>query len=256
MDLGDFGEVLRAISSNSLVPERVVVVVPRFADLLFQGAIEQTQAGLASYLEYITMQRKARREKTGELQSHEFFATVLGIPIGSPMEAALGMSSLDQSLRRSIAGAVLAISAAEAQVNEWAPDVGGWSDNEDREPLVKKMKLVAEKASQSLDIGREPFQTLQRSVDYRNDLVHPKPEERQLDLSTPRAPGRDLSLRARETCLAVRKSLLMLADVLGVSRPPYLAYCPPGNFADDEAWSTAVVMTGLPDDPDFPKVGS
>jgi hypothetical protein len=38
--LGDFGEVLAAITKHSFVAERIALV-PRFADMLFQGAIEQ-----------------------------------------------------------------------------------------------------------------------------------------------------------------------------------------------------------------------
>lgn len=68
-------------------------------------------------------------------------------------------------------------------------------------------------------------------------------------------PGLDLSHRAREACSLVRASLINLADLLGVDRPEYLTYCPPGDFRDDHSWSTAVVMTGVREDPDFPKKG-
>ncbi len=51
----------------------------------------------------------------------------------------------------------------------------------------------------------------------------------------------------------MRQALVQLADVLGFSRPRYLAYCPPADFKDDSVWSGAVVMTGTRDDPDFPE---
>jgi hypothetical protein len=178
---------------------------------------------------------------------------VLGIPLGGPFEAALGMSWLDESLRRSIAGVVLAVSAAEAQVNEWAEAAGGWATGEDKENLVRKMKRLAAKSSLWLNIGGAPFQRFQECVDFRHELVHPKANERELKIASGPVPGLDLSLKARETCQLVRKSLIAVADVLGLSRPKYLAYCPPGDFRDDQLWSSAVVMAGVREDPDFPK---
>lgn len=252
--LKDFGEVLRAITKHGFVAERVVLA-PRFADMLFQGAVEQTEAGLARYHEYLSKRQQAKSEKTGDLQPNEFFAMVLGIPIAGPFEAAVGMSALDESIRRSIAGIILAISAAEAQINEWVVALGGWSRNEDGKTLVRKMKALAAKGSRTLNTGQDPYQALQSCVDFRNDLVHPKPKERELILASPQAPGRDLSLRARQTCFLVRQTLVEIADLLGLTRPRYLAYCPAGDFKDEAVWATAVVMTGVRDDPDFPKLG-
>lgn len=180
--LGGFEDVLRTITSTHFTPERVVVI-PRFAGLLFQAAVEQTQAGLANYLQYLSAKHKAREEKSGNLDGPEFFAMVLGIPIGGPIEAALGMSSLDESLRHSIAGITLAVSAAEAQINEWVNAKGGWIEDEDRETLVRKMKLLAAKADRELDVGRAPFQRLHECVGFRNDLVHPKHKEKELAAS-------------------------------------------------------------------------
>lgn len=77
--LSGFEAVLRATTSSQFVPRRVVVV-PRFAGLLFQAAVEQSQAGLTSYLQYLSAKQKAREEKTGDLDGPEFFAMVLGIP--------------------------------------------------------------------------------------------------------------------------------------------------------------------------------
>lgn len=163
------------------------------------------------------------------------------------------MSWLDESLRRSIAGLVLAVSSAEAQMNEWTELAGGRAAGEDRETLVRKMKLLAAKKRVPLDIGVAPFQRLQECIDFRHELVHPKATSRELKIASPPIPGVDLSLLARETCLMVRQSLIMVADRLGVSKPSYLAYCPAGHFRDDRLWSTAVAMTGVREDPEFPK---
>lgn len=249
--VGDFEQALRVVVGKDFHSDHVVVT-PRFAGLLFQGAVEQTQAGLDCYLRYVSAKREAKESRSGDLESHEFLAMILGIPTGGPVDAALGMSWLDESLRRSIAGIVLAIAAAEAQVNEWVESAGGWGQGEDQESLVRKMKLLAAKKSVTLDIGAAPFQRLQERVEFRHELVHPKAKERELDMAAAPVPGLDLSLGARETCLLVRESLIALAVRLGMARPRFLAYCPAGDFRDIQLWSTAVVMTGVREDPDFP----
>jgi len=163
-------------------------------------------------------------------------------------------SLLDRSLRRSISAIGLAISAAEAQVNEWAVGEGGWTENEDRETLVKKMKTLAAKTGKNLDIGRSPFQNLHRQVRFRHDLIHPKALPQEVELGGTEAPGRGPSVEARQTCFFVRESLIYVARTIGVDAPRYLAYCPPSGYEDDDVWWNASGMTGARDDPDFPNL--
>lgn len=248
----DMSETLEVIPNHGFEP-RSVVVIPRFADMLFRGAIEQAEAGLNSYLQSVAITIRSHREKVGELLPKEFLARILKIPIGGPVDAATGMRLLDLSVRQSIAAIVLAISAAESQVNEWVDALGGWSNSEDAKSLVRKLKILAAKSSQTLDIGSAPFQDLNQCVKFRNQLVHPKPYEQEISLVSSQEPGRDLSLRARRTCLRVRESLVRVADVLQLERPAYLAYCPPGDFSQDDIWGTASLLTGVREDPDFPR---
>ncbi len=91
---------------------------------------------------------------------------------------------------------------------------------------------------------------------FRNRLVHSEPEAQRLPLTglqSP-APGRPVSVEARKSCLAVRQSLLAVAEATGRPAPRYLAYCPAGDAEDDELWATATVLTGLREDPDFPRL--
>jgi hypothetical protein len=245
------GHSLEVIPNYRFMPE-TVIVVPRIAHLLFQGAVEQAERGLNEYWESLAITVRSNIDEVGKFFKPAFLDMILKVPLSNPVDFSLATSLLDRSLRSSIASIGLAISCAEAQVNDWADRVGGWQAGEDNEPVVRKFRLVAKKLSIELDIGASPFQEMQSHATFRHELVHPKPIEQELGLNVSRSPGRDLSVQARRTCWAVRRCLIEVSDKLGFSRPRYLNYCPAGDPEDDEAWKNAVVMTGVRPDPDFP----
>jgi hypothetical protein len=178
---------------------------------------------------------------------------------GAAFEFMMAMSEQDAAVRSAIPATVFAVATAEAQVNGWAAERGGWvaagKDDEDRLCLVQKCKALAAKAKVSLDVGRQPYQDLRAVVKRRDELVHAKSEEQLVPLVGPTTvQGRSLSVYARQSCSVVRRSLVDLARAIGEDPPRYLAYCPPCEPDDDEGWRRAVGMTGAREDPDFPKV--
>jgi hypothetical protein len=163
----------------------------------------------------------------------------------------------DGAIRPAVVAVILVVATAEAQVNAWAQEFGGWQvkgkDNEGRYGLVRKCEALAAKAGKTLDTQASPFRDLRSVVKRRNDFVHSSPAEEVVAMIGPDSiPGRALSLEARESCLIVRQSLVDLARVIGVEPPRYLAYCPPGRPDDEEEWGKASIWTGMRDDRDFP----
>lgn len=168
-------------------------------------------------------------------------------------------SAQDAAVRSSITAIVLAVAAAEAQVNRWTAARGGWTateaEDEDKFDLVRKCKALANRMNVRLDIGRRPYQDLREVVKRRNDLVHSKPEEHLVPLiGSGTIPGRGLSVEARRSCKVVRDSMVAMARAISEQPPRYLANCPPTPPDDDDAWRMAIISTGMRDDPDFPKV--
>jgi hypothetical protein len=211
---------------------------------------------LTLYWQSLAMTIRANLEMADKAVEPNFLQAILAVPLDDPVDFTIATTLLDRSVRRSISAVGLAVSAAEAQVNEWAEARGGWRDREDLEPLVRKMRYVARKFGRDIDIGRSPFQELQSLVDFRHDVTHPKPIPQDVRLGGTEAPGRGPSIQARKTCFFIRRCLVDVARSIGLDPPRYLAYCPPGPYDDDNAWRTAVVMTGVREDPDFPRVGS
>lgn len=248
-------EALVAIPRHSFV-YTTAIVTARIADLLFQGAVEQAEEGLRLYWQSLAMTIRANMEMAKGVVEPNFLQAILAVPLDDPIDFAIATGLLDRSLRRSVSAIGLAVSAAEAQVNDWVEELGGWREREDLETLVRKMKIVAAKAGSDLDIGRSPFQEMQSLVDFRHDITHPKPIPQDVRLGGTEAPGHGPSVQARKTCSFVRRCLIEVAGAIGRAPPRYLAYCPPGRYDDDDAWRAAVIMTGARDDPDFPPIGS
>jgi hypothetical protein len=71
----------------------------------------------------------------------------------SPFEFMMAMSEQDAAVRSAIPATVLAVATAEAQVNAWAAERGGWMDDEGKLSVVQKCKALAAKAKVPLDIG-------------------------------------------------------------------------------------------------------
>lgn len=246
----DVAKAIEVIPQHGFVPE-TVVVVPAVTDQLYQGAVEQAEAALNKYLQSVAIAIRSDLESARKLLPPPMLERFLKVPIADPFDFVMSTAFLDQALRHGMASIALAISAGESQVNEWVETLGSWESGEDNESLVKKMKVLARKAGADLDIGRNPFQSLQRSVDFRHELIHPQPIEKEFELGTAAGPGRDMSIQARSACLHVRECLIEVAGVLHIRPPAYLRYCPPCQPDDDEAWENAVVLTGVRPDPDF-----
>jgi len=106
----------------------------------------------------------------------------------------------------------------------------------------------------SLDALAKARQDLAAAVVWRKRIVHGDAHRFAVQLGGEASfrPGHSLSVEARRACFAVRRSLMATAERLGLDAPNYLAYCPPVDPTDDEAWRTAEVMTGVRADPDFP----
>lgn len=252
----DTASALEVIARDGFVPDKAVVVAD-IAELLFRGAVEQAESSVTEYEEAVAIGvRVAMQTGAKGVLPQELIDWAMSYPVDDPIDTVIASSLLDRSLRRSIGAITLAIAAGEAQVNSWASDGSGWAYGEDKESLVRKLKLAASKRGTTIDIGRDPFQALDQLVDFRNDLVHPKPVEQELTLADAEAPARDMSVRARRCCLLVREALIEVATSIREPCPRYLAYCPPGSPDDAQAWRHASLQTGVRDDPDFPPLST
>ena len=234
-------DVLRLVAMGGFFP-RTVDVVPDLADVLFQEAVHQAEESVRKVSE-------AARH-TQELMERD--------PTTDLAPWILATSALDRAVRASIASIVLAIAAAEAQVNQWAYESNGWKGREDRLAVERKCQVLAKRAGHLVNLGQHPYQELHRMAQRRNAFLHSKPVPQSLPLTGARSPvpGSSISIEARETCVAVRSTLVDLARRIVAPSPSHLAYCPPGAANDDAAWSSASLMTGTRPDPDFPTVAS
>jgi hypothetical protein len=228
-------DVLRLVGTGEFFPT-TVEVVPDLAEMLFMEAVHQAEASLLNV-------NSAAGHLDGLLEDEKDI-----------LSAVLVQSKLDRAVRASIASIVLAIAAGEAQINRWANEFGGWTQDDDHLGLGRKCEALARRVGRPLSLGAPPYQQLQQAVMRRNAFVHSKPVAEQVPATGAGAPapGRSLSVEARLTCLAVRRSFVDLAGRLDLSLPEYLAYCPSAAADDDAAWTSATVMTGVREDPDFP----
>jgi hypothetical protein len=230
-------DVLGLVGTGEFLPTRIEVV-PDLAEMLFMEAVHQAEASLlkvdsaAGHLDIL-------RQNTKDIVS-----------------AMLVESELDRAVRASIASIILAVAAGEAQINRWADELGGWTQDEDRLGLGRKCEALANRVGRPLSLGAAPYQQLQQAVARRNAFVHSEPVAEQVPATgagVP-APGRSMSVEARATCLTARRSFVDLARRLDVPPPRYLAYCPPAEPDDDAAWTAASLMTGVRPDHDFPPI--
>lgn len=230
-------EVLQLVGSGEFFP-RTVNVVPDLAALLFTEAVHQAEISVGRLL-----------------SAREHIATFAERDVAkNPIPWVLATGELDRSVRASIASMVLAVAAAEAQVNLWAESLGGWRDREDRLPVTRKCQVLAVRVGQPVSLGEGPYQQLHQGAKRRNRFVHSRPVPEPVAVLGAKAvmPGSSISVEARSLCFAVRSSFIDLARRLGTPAPSYLAYCPPANPHDEAAWSSASIMTGTRSDPDFP----
>lgn len=231
-------DVIRMVGEGEFFPG-TVDVVPDLAPILFMEAVHQAEISLGRLAE-------AGRHLDGMEAAEE----------PAPTTWVLASSELDRSVRASIAAIVLAIAAGEAQINTWAESRGGWRKDEDGLGVAEKCRVLADRVGSPIDLGSAPHQDLKVATKRRNALVHSMPVPQRMAATGARAPipGISISVEARATCLAVRSSFVDLAGRLDVAPPGYLAYCPPAPADDDQAWATAIVMTGTRRDPVFPTV--
>jgi hypothetical protein len=232
-------------TAHLLLAEDLVVrhldVVPDLSGLLFQEAVRQASRSTAEL-------ELAERERVRLLES----------PRGSPIPLVLWAGHLDRATQAAIAAVMLSVSAAEAQVNQWAARFGGWQGGQDRMSLAKKCLDLADRGEAPSSDGDAWLVELRQAVRLRNDLVHAKPLARPIAAEGPQslANARAISVEARRSCLTVRRTLLRVAQSLQVASPPHLAYCPDVDLSDDRNWGTAEVMTGVRQDVDFPPLGA
>lgn len=139
---------------------------------------------------------------------------------------------------------VFAVATAEAQVNAW----GQWTGKEDNQPIAEKCKSLARSRGCTLSLGRGEGQWFMEAISIRHDIVHAKPGTEERDITV--VDHDSLALRARRSCVGVRHVLIDLATCLDEPPPRYLAMCPldPDDIA---AWHSAVVLSGVRDDPVF-----
>ena len=232
--------VLHLLVEEGFFPE-TVSIVPRLSDTLFNAAVRSAQESVGH------LQQAVRH--VGELAQAEGEAYIFPY--------VLAAHSLDLTVETGITSIVLAISAAESQLNHWASESGGWQADEDRLAADRKVQVLAGRAGKSIDLGVPPHQRLSAAVARRNEYVHSGPTQRTMSLRGVEsvAPGRSMSIEARAACLGVRESLLDLANVLGAPKPAYIRVCPPGDPLDESVWSNALMMSGVRDDPEFPPLG-
>jgi hypothetical protein len=232
-------DVLAMVGSSAFFP-RTVEVVPDLADLLFAEAVHQAE---------VSLQKLRAADPHIQEAIHTDIET-------NPLPWVFATSELDRAVRASITSIVLAIAAAEAQANRWAIESGGWNAEEDRLSVTRKCQVLAERVGGSVTLGQPPYQQLGHAVKMRNAFVHSMPIPEPVPVTGARTvvPGTSISVEARATCLAVRSSFVDLARRLTVPLPKYLATCPPVAPDNDAVWTSATVMTGSREDPDFPRV--
>ena len=233
--------VLELVGTGEFFPLSVDVV-PDLAEMLFKEAVQQAEQSL---------------ERVHAARTHsESLRDASSDP--NPISWVMATSELDRAVRSGITSVVLAIAAAEAQINAWASSLGGWSESEDRLAVGEKCKTLAARVRDPIGLNAPPYQQLHVATKRRNSFLHSMPVPQPVPVTGSRAPapGLSISLEARSTCLAVRSSFVDLARRLRMTPPAYLAYCPPTRADDDAAWSSATVMTGTRADPDFPPIVS
>lgn len=231
----DSAGVLKLVGTGQFFP-RSVEIVPDLAELLFMEAVKQAEASV------------------GHLQqAAPHIAELAGEGIErKPIAWVLGTTELDRAVRAAIASIILAIAAGEAQVDYWADARGGWQDDEDRSGVAEKCVTLAQRFGAAVHLGGPPYQGLHVAAKRRNSLVHSKPIPQIVPAIGAGAPlpGRTISIEARTTCLAVRRSFVDVARHLAIDRPRFLAYCPDVDPTDDQTWWGATVLTGIRSDAD------
>lgn len=237
-------EILRLLGEGSLRLD-AATVVPDIADYLFKHAVAQAEESLGKYLE--SERELALLEASGDEGDEAIRFT-------------LHAGALDRSVARAVTSIILAIAAAEAQLNKWAEERGGWRkrgrQDEDRLPPHEKCRVLAARQGMKISMDDAPWAGLREAVWLRNRIVHSKPAREVVSLSSEarHVPGYEQSLEARRASWAVRRALVTLARILETGPPDYLAYCPPDPPEDDDVWRNASIMTGMREDPDFPPV--
>jgi len=175
------------------------------------------------------------------------------------------MGALDRSVEASRAAVIIAVAALEAFINDAARGLPSWSDEEDKVSIEKKWIVVPERLAggRTFDKGQQPYQDFHKLVALRNRLVHPSPREDffsgEFSLVAAMLPSSKLDVGTndgRKACATARRMILEFCRLVRLSRPSWCAYVPPTKETDLESWSTANILTGIRDDPDFPKVGN
>lgn len=234
------GEILARLNDETLAPA-YVLIEPDLAGHLFQQAVARAE-------------ESTHKANEASQTARALIGSADSTPQLNPW--VLGAGAADRALRAGVEAVILAVAAAEAQVNRWASRQGGWFGDEDRLPIDKKCGVLARRAGVELQLGSGALQELRTTLKFRNSIVHSSPGPIRMPLTAPIAllSGRAVSVAGRRACLHVRNGLIQVATATSEEFPDYLAYCPVGRPEDDKVWQNAQVLTGVRKDPDFPPV--
>lgn len=225
-----------ALVHDGVFKPRRVHIRPEIAPILFKQAVERAQDSV-NRINRVTASRKQADKDPLWLylmNSHE----------------------LDEAVASALVSTTSAVAAAEAQLNDWAEE-RSWPPPIGDRGVDFKLAALAAEYGHTIALGSGVMQKLRVAIDRRNDIMHGSLNTVDLPLvggSSP-APGTTESLAARETCRVVRHSLILVASKIDAQPPTYLAYCPDVPPEDTNTWQSAVVLTGVRDDPVFPKAG-
>lgn len=224
-------EVGARLLDGRFVPERVRVnrnATERLFRLAVAAAQKATEKEAAAY----------------KLLEAPKFQTPAGDGVDLDWELIELLGHVSDTADAALQAIVFAVATAEAQINAW----GNWDDESDRWSVEDKCRALAKRAGGRIDLGKGSGQWFMKAIAARHEIVHSKPGV--VTRRITRVEKEPQAQRARRACVGVRSVLVDLARLLGDEPPRYLAMAP--HDPDDvAAWLSALVLTGVRDDPDF-----
>lgn len=173
---------------------------------------------------------------------------------------------MDRALEGSRSAVILAVASAEAFISERASDAPGWDKGLDRAQLPTKWLLLPQLlAGKTFDKGRMPYQSLVELNKLRNKIVHGRSDVRMTEISDSSEAEAYMAVMfarpewgvtptsGRWACTVVRSMCMAYCRIVDEDPPRFLAYVPPADPDELQAWVSASIMTRVRDDPDFPK---
>jgi hypothetical protein len=250
---GTLTEIANEILEGRFQPT-AAVVRPNLAEALYKAAVWQAQESTVALWRAQTGQFEESDDPDDDAEA----MTGAEAEADDSFEIILVWTYLERASFRALMSVVFAVATAEAQLNTWSLLRGGWSSgpkgDEDRLDPAEKVKALTRKWNKRIDYGDPAWSWFCEAVANRHGIVHSKPEVERVPIGGGSTVGAERETeKARRACLGVRGVLIAVAKAMGVEPPRYLAMAPPGDPADPRPWATAVVLTGVRDDPDFPK---